>query len=406
VKSLKFKVILFVLFLTACSQLFPESIKKSSHPLKPALTLTEINFDRLPGWEGVRPKLSLIAFIKSCNKIAKFPRDALIIETSDVAERKMYGRGIHWHTVCNKAKNVEKNLTTYAAKKYFEKHFIPYEISDGGKVDGLITGYFEPFLIGSRKPTLEFSVPLYKLPIDLVVANLGKFKPELKGHKVVGKITNSELVPYDDRAEIQKGSLEGRALELYWVKDPIEAFFLHIQGSGVIMLPDGNKERVGYAGKNGQPYFAIGRELIARGVLKKKQVSLQTIRTWLKRHPTEAQRLMNKNKSYVFFRKIKGPGPIGAQGVPLTAGHSLAVDRRYFPLGAPIWLDTTNPLNPSTPLRRLVIAQDTGGAIKGIVRADLFWGAGVLARQGAGKMKEVGRLYILLPRSATTGRNQ
>ena len=190
-----------------------------------------------------------------------------------------------------------------------------------------------------------------------------------------------------------------------WVKDDVEAFFLHIQGSGLIIFPDGTQARVGYAGKNGQPYFAIGRDLITRGILTREEVSLQTIRAWLKAHPIEAQRLMNKNKSYIFFRFIKGPGPLGAQAVPLTPGHSLAVATKFVPLGVPIWLVTNNPLNPGEPLKRLVVAQDTGSAIKGVVRGDLFWGAGGKARLGAGKMKERGTLYLFLPLSAKEERN-
>ena len=196
--------------------------------------------------------------------------------------------------------------------------------------------------------------------------------------------------------------LSGKGLELVWVDDPVDAFFLQIQGSGLIRLPSGKILRVGYAGKNGQPYFAIGRDLVARGALTTENVSLQTIRAWLAANPAEAQAVMNKNQSYVFFRAITGAGPIGAQGVPLTAGHSLAVDRRYIPLGAPLWLDTADPLVPGAPLRRLVIAQDTGGAIKGVVRGDFFWGSGDRARNGAGKMKEPGRFYILLPRSGSS----
>jgi membrane-bound lytic murein transglycosylase A len=275
-------------------------------------------------------------------------------------------------------------------------------MSNGEAGEGLITGYFEPYLKGSLRPSPEYSHPLYRKPKDLVSVNLGKFKKEWRGKKIFGKLNESELVPYDERADIQKGTLRGKNLELFWVNDAVEAFFLHIQGSGLIIFPDGTKERVGYAGKNGQPYFAIGRDLIERGALTRKEVSLQTIRSWLKAHPLEAQSLMNKNKSFIFFKVIKGSGPLGAQAVPLTPGHSLAVDPKFVPLGVPIWLVTSNPLNPGEPLRRLVIAQDTGSAIKGAVRADLFWGAGRRARLGAGRMKERGYLYIFLPRSAAT----
>ena len=398
-KSHWLNVVLLILILNSCSQFHSEKTKRTTAPLGHDLRLTKVDYSDLPGWENFKSNPALRAFLESCKKLSKIPRANLLTAETNTNQSKTFGRGNNWHDVCVKAKRLLSNLTVNSVKHYFEEHFIPYKVSNGDEDAGLITGYFEPYLMGSKKPTPEFSEPLYRLPNDLVVVNLGKYKKEWRGQKLIGKLNRSELVPYDDRAKIQKGALKGRGLELYWVNDPVESFFLHIQGSGLIILPDGKKERVGYAGKNGQPYFAIGRELIARGSLKKHQVSLQTIRTWLKTNPSEAQKLMNKNKSYIFFRKIKGPGPIGAQGVPLTAGHSLAVDRQFFPLGVPIWLDSTDPLNPDMPIRRLVIAQDTGGAIKGIVRADLFWGAGDRARLGAGKMREKGHLYVLLPRS-------
>ena len=398
------EIIFFVLPLVSCSQYFSSPPKLLLLTPKPGATLTMVGFEQLLGWGAGRENQALAAFLKSCKKLSKLPADAFFLENKTNAPSRVYGRGFHWHEVCEKARRLIPNLTPADAKKYFETYFVPYRMSNKGNDDGLITGYFEPRLLGSRKPTRRFWVPLYKKPGDLVSIDLGDFRQKWKGEQLIGKVKNSKLVPYEERSEIEEGSLKGRNLELLWVEDPVEAFFLHIQGSGSVVFPDGKQTRVGYAGKNGQPYFAIGRDLVARGVLTKTQVSLQSIRSWLKRHPEEAQALMNKNKSYVFFRAIQGPGPIGAQGIPLTPGHSLATDKRFVPLGTPVWLDTINPLLPGVPLRRLVIAQDTGGAIKGVVRADLFWGAGRRARQGAGRMKEMGRLYILLPRAALAGR--
>jgi membrane-bound lytic murein transglycosylase A len=194
-------------------------------------------------------------------------------------------------------------------------------------------------------------------------------------------------------------------LELLWVDSAIDAFFLHIQGSGRVILDTGELVRVGFAGRNGQPYFAIGRDLVKRGIVSKENISLQFIRSWLKKNPNQAVNLMQKNKSYVFFREVKSlkgkalnnTGPIGASGVYLTPGRSLAVDRRYFSMGIPMWVDTTHPLT-KRPLRRLMVAQDTGGAILGPIRGDFFWGAGRQAREAAGRMKQLGQLYILLPR--------
>ncbi|HEX6977888.1 MAG TPA: MltA domain-containing protein, partial [Alphaproteobacteria bacterium] len=199
--------------------------------------------------------------------------------------------------------------------------------------------------------------------------------------------------------EIDEGALEGRNLELVWVADPIDAFFLHIQGSGRVRLADGSTIRVGYAAQNGHPYLAIGRPLIDRGAIPKDKVSMQSIRAWLAANPDEAERIMWLNASYVFFRELEGEGPLGAQGVPLTPGRSLAVDRRHIPLGAPIWLDTTLPTEGTPPFRRLMVAQDTGGAIRGPLRGDVFWGHGSDAAERAGRMRSTGRMWILLPRA-------
>ncbi|MEX2454364.1 MAG: MltA domain-containing protein, partial [Rhodospirillaceae bacterium] len=205
--------------------------------------------------------------------------------------------------------------------------------------------------------------------------------------------------PYHDRGGIEAGALRGRSLELAWVDSAADAFFLHIQGSGRIRLPDGSILRVGYADANGHVYTAIGRDLIARGAIPREEMSMQAIRTWLAAHPDEGIELMRSNRSFVFFRELTGPGPVGAQGVPLTPGRSLAVDRNLLPLGVPVWLDTTLPDANGTPFRRLMVAQDTGGAIRGAVRGDVFWGAGAEAADRAGKMKQTGRYWLLRPRS-------
>jgi membrane-bound lytic murein transglycosylase A len=211
-------------------------------------------------------------------------------------------------------------------------------------------------------------------------------------------------VPYHSRAEIEGGALAGRELELLWVDDAIAKFFLQIQGSGQVRLDDGRVVRVGYATQNGHPYRAIGRDLIEIGALTRDEVSLQTIRAWLQAHPRDAAAIMARNRSYIFFQEhpelAAADGPLGAQGVPLTAGRSLAVDRRYVPLGVPLWLETSVPAPEGpAPLRRLMVAQDTGGAIKGVVRGDVFWGGGERAEAVAGRMKSTGRYAVLLPRA-------
>ena len=292
------------------------------------------------------------------------------------------------------------------ARRFFEIHFYPFLATTEGRTEGLFTGYFEMELKGSWLRKEPFNTPIYERPSDLIEANLGAFNSDLKGQKLVGKIVGGKFVPYEDRSEIEAGALSGRGLELIWVDSLIDAFFLHIQGSGRVRMDDGTIIRIGYAGRNGHAYNSIGKELIKSGELKRERVSMQSIRSWLVENPSKAAHLMATNRSFIFFRIVDGVnkslgeqhGPPGAQGVPLTPGRSIAVDRRYIPLGTPIWLDTTDPVNISDPLRRLVIAQDTGSAIKGPVRGDLFWGFGALAATKAGLMKQAGRYFLLLPK--------
>ena len=292
------------------------------------------------------------------------------------------------------------------ARHFFETRFQPYLATTNGRPKGLFTGYFEMELKGSWLRKGPYTTPIYARPPELVEANLGAFSNNLKGERILGKVLGGRFVPFEDRGEIEAGSLSGRGLELIWVDSPIDAFFLHVQGSGRVLMDDGTIIRIGYAARNGHAYYSIGKELIKMGELRRERVSMQSIRAWLKNHPIQATELMAKNRSFIFFRIIEGAlkslheqqGPVGAQGVLLTPGRSLAVDRRYIPLGIPIWLDTTDPVNISEPLRRLVIAQDTGSAIKGPVRGDLFWGFGSLAATKAGLMKQTGRYFLLLPK--------
>jgi membrane-bound lytic murein transglycosylase A len=268
-------------------------------------------------------------------------------------------------------------------------------------------------------------VPLYRRPRDLVAVDLGEFREALRGQRIAGRLAGDRLVPYADRAAIEDGALAGRRLELLWVDDPIDAFFLQVQGSGRVELPNGTSVRVGYDGQNGHPYFAIGRELVERGEMPLEQVSMQSIAAWLRAHPDEAPAVTARNASYVFFRELEGDGPVGSQGVALTPERTLAVDVEFLPLGAPVWVDTVYPpeeesaapqtaaaevagavavaqdlpLPPPPPLQRLFVAQDTGGAIRGPVRGDVFWGAGDRAASIAGRMRSEGRLWLLLPRA-------
>jgi len=297
-----------------------------------------------------------------------------------------------------------------AIRTFFETHFSPYRISDAqGHATGLVTGYFEPLLAGSRTRSATFRVPLYAPPDDLLTIDLSELHPELKDKRVRGRIEGRKVVPYWPRRDIEQGAAPLSAKVLVYVRDPVEAFFLEIQGSGRIRLVDGSEIRLNYADQNGHPYRSIGRILIDRGELPRDRASLQGIIGWAKANPERLRALLDENPSYVFFREVPPPvkgslearidGPIGTLGVPVLAGRTIAVDRSLIPLGAPIFLATTMPLS-NTPLERLVLAHDTGGAIRGAVRADFFWGSGDAAGREAGRMRQDGRMWLLWPKHA------
>jgi membrane-bound lytic murein transglycosylase A len=369
-------------------------------PSEPVLRLQPIAFGDLEGWQQDDPSAALAAFRRSCARLATRP-DAQPM-AADPAMAPLAGTLEAWRGACAAAAGP---ASSEQARAFFEDWFQPYLVTDRDQPLGLFTGYYEPLLHGSRRFGGPYTVPLYRAPDDLIEIDLGRFKPELAGQAITGRVAGSEFVPYFARAEIDAGALEGRGLELVWVDDPVAKFFLQIQGSGQIQLDDGARIRVGYAGQNGHQYHAIGRDLVALGAMPLEEVSLQSIRDWLIAHPEQADAIMAGNGSYVFFdeRPELDPadGPIGAQGVPLTAGRSLAVDRRYIPLGAPVWLDATAPWPEGEGrLRRLLVAQDTGGAIKGPVRGDVFWGTGARAEAIAGRMRSQGRYVVLLPKAA------
>jgi peptidoglycan lytic transglycosylase A len=365
-------------------------------PLPDRLTLAATDFAQLPGWHEDGEGAALAALRKSCDVFAKQPAD------TPVGPAGLAGTAADWRAPCATAARLDP-ADDAAARRFFEAEFEPFRLANNNDPAGLFTGYYEAELRGSRRHEGLFTTPLLKRPADLVMVELGRFRPAWRGERIAGRVENGQLAPYASRAEIERGALAGRHLDLFWVDDPVDAFFLQIQGSGRIRLPDGSVARVGYDGQNGQPYVPIGRLLVERGALSRDDVSMQTIRAWLAAHPGEAAALMDENPSYVFFREmagaVDGEGPLGAQGVALTAGRSLAVDRAFLPLGVPLWLDLADPAERNGRLRRLVIAQDTGGAIRGPVRGDLFWGFGPHAAERAGMMKDRGTYYLLLPRN-------
>lgn len=362
-------------------------------PVAPAddrLTLTATGFDRLPGWSEDTHGAAVPALRRSCGRLEKLPAER------SLGAGGIAGRVADWLPVCAAAGGLEAGDA--AARVFFETWFVPHLAAAADGSEGLFTGYFEAGLRGSRTPHGPYRVPIHGRPDDLVTADLGGFRDRWKGQRISGRVVDGRLVPYPSRAEIAAGALDGRRLELLWVDDPVDAFFLHIQGSGRVVLDDGRVVRVGFAGRNGHPYVSIGRLLVERREIPGEAVSMQAIRRWIAAHPEQRTALLNANPSYIFFTVRQGDGPIGAQGAVLTPGRSLAVDRRFVPLGVPLWLDTTDPLDPSRPLRRLVVAQDTGAAVKGPVRGDLFWGHGAAAAERAGAMKQTGAYYLLIPR--------
>lgn len=349
--------------------------------IKPADYLRAVSYEELPGWAGDDLSQLWPAFLVSCE---------VLIRRSG------------WLEVCSDAQQMN-GADSVAIRNFFESRFVPHQVRNpDGSVSGTVTGYYEPLLRGSRTRGGLFQTPLYRPPPDLLTVDLGGLYPELKNMRLRGRLSGNKVVPYFTRAELeQKGLPQGT--ELVWVDNAIDAFFLQVQGSGRILL-DESKEtiRLAYADQNGHPYKSIGRYLIDRGELRLKQASMQGIKAWAAANPHRLQELLNANPSVVFFREEAiidaSKGPRGALGVPLTERRSVAIDPQFITLGAPVFLSTTQP-NSDQPLRQLMMAQDTGGAIRNPVRADFFWGFGHEAGELAGKMKQAGQMWLLLPRA-------
>lgn len=357
--------------------------------------LKETSFSHLPGWSKANTLTSLHAFQASCRTFLKQPPDMLV--GNDLLKLKAKD----WHPVCQIALALQTS-SKEEARVFFQTWFKPVEFNNGKPMTGLFTGYYFPTIPGSLVKTDKYSVPIYGLPNDRVILRLRDFDVNLPNKTLVGHIKKGQMVPYFVRKEITAGALEGSAAILAWVKSPIDRLFIEIQGSGILDLPDGKKLVLGYAGGNGAPYTAIGRVLIEKGVMTRDSASMQRIRAYLEAHPNEIEPVINQNQSFVFFRVLEQKGALGAQGLLLTPGYSLAVDQGFIPLGTPIWLKTTRPdehTNATHPFSRLMVAQDTGGAIRGAVRGDIYWGEGARATEIAGKMKDTGRYWLLLPKT-------
>jgi membrane-bound lytic murein transglycosylase A len=304
-----------------------------------------------------------------------------------------------WQSVCEAAERLD-NPDHAVAKAYFHEYFNVYQATNADDTDsGMVTGYYQPLLKGSRQKSDRYPYPLYTRPDDLITVDLGALYPELANKRVRGRLVENRLVPYYHRAEIELEPSPLQGLELIWVNDVVDLFFLHIQGSGIVQLENGEQIPVGYADQNGHSYQSIGRLLIERGELTLEQASMDGIKRWARNNLDKLRELLHSNPSYVFFRELPSglPGPIGALGVPILAERAVAIDPKHIPLGAPLFLSTTYP-NTEKPLQRMLMAQDTGGAIKGGVRADFYWGTGYQAGRQAGSMKQRGKIWVLLPK--------
>lgn len=355
-----------LLLITACATTGPET-----------MSLSKSNYDSLSGWENDQHRYALQSFLNSCQTRAPSWKGNQNDDLPDLPD------ATQWRELCAKAQRASGSDAT--ARAFFEQNFTPYTVKSSTKSKGLFTGYYAPILKGSRTKSADFPYPVYGLPAEVSAGGTG------------GRMYS--------RAEIDNGALDGRGLEVMWVNDNIMRFFLEVQGSGLVELPDGTLTRLQYAGKNGHPYRSIGKILIERGEIAKEDMSMPVLRQWLYDHPYQATKLMQENPSYVFFKEDRNTNHVvGAQGVPLTPMRSLAVDPKNIPYGLPLFLQTTLPAGVTatgveTPFEHTLVAQDTGGAIRGVVRGDVFFGFGDEAEKPAGLMQQAGALTLLIPNS-------
>ncbi|MGA7488861.1 MAG: MltA domain-containing protein [Xanthobacteraceae bacterium] len=377
-----------------CSAAVAANAAEGDDPLKLADSQLEpVAWSELVGWAADDHLAAFAAYQRSCQ-----------------AMRTMRSAGNHGpiygalSNVCREAAGLRVR-DAKAARAFFERNFQPVRIARLGEAGGLLTGYFEPVVHGSRFPSPEFHVPLYRRPHDLVAAGYksgSKAFPN-KGARIGRLDDNNQLVPYHDRAAIEAGALDGRQLEICWLKDPLDLLAIQIEGSGRVILEDGTPLRVNYDSHNGYPFSSISRVLVERKFVPRAEMSTQRMRDWMAAHPDEAAHVRAANRSYVFFRitGLSNAGePVGAQGVPLTPGRSIAVDRRHE-YGTPFFIEADLPIGgakPVSPFRRLMIAQDTGSAIVGPARADLYWGAGDDAGRIANRIRHSGKFVMLVPR--------
>ena len=355
----------------------PVAVQPMAKPMQVA------SWSDLPGWGEDNLAAAWPGFLQSCRALANKPQWWL------------------WRAACEEAKSL-RATNSVSLRRFFEARFTPYLLTNpDSTTSGMVTGYYEPLLQGSRTRSTRYSQPVLGVPGDLLTIDLGDVVPDVKNMRLRGRLQGNKVIPYYSRADIVAYENDFADRVLLWVDEAVELFFLQIQGSGRVRFPNGKLVRIGYADQNGHPYQSVARVLIDRGELTLAQASMHGIQAWARANPDKLNDLLSENPSYVFFREVPDNGkpdvgPQGALGVPLTPGRSIAVDPRNVPLGAPVFLSTTRP-NSAEPLQRLMLAQDTGGAIRGVVRADFFWGFGAEAEAQAGRMKQSGQMWVLLP---------
>jgi membrane-bound lytic murein transglycosylase A len=368
----------------------------------PQVRLAPVSFAGIEGWSTHPAAGALGPLRRSC-------REMMAEGRGFVRAPRFAGTRADWSSACTALAGLPDSVDDAAMRRVLEAHFLPFRVDDAARPQGLFTGYYEATARGSRRRHGPYQMPIYRKPDDLVALDA---VAESRLGMRYGRYVAGRALPYFSRAEIEAGALAGRGLELLWVDSPIDAFFIHIQGSGRVSMDDGSTVRLAFAAKSGRPYTAIGAVLYRRGALARDNLSMQSLRDWLARHPAAAAEVMRENQSFIFFREVDlaDPvlGPPGAQQVQLTPNRSLAVDRAYWALGTPVWLDSAviMPGRPDRPFRMLMVAQDTGSAIVGAARGDVFFGAGDEAAILAGHMTSPGRMIVLLPKQFAPRLNQ
>lgn len=376
-------VLLFVCLLNSCAKETTPSAEKPS-----GVELQKVQMSKLSGWQSEKFLEVVDVFNKNCEKILE-NTDEYIYTSAIKIKTKDYQK------ICSKflSKNIRSDIDV---RHFMELNFDVYAVTDGGTAEGKFTSYYEAVIHASFEKTDKYKYPIYGKPKDLIEINLKDFDESLPNTRLVGRISGNKFIPYYNRREIENNGI--KAPVLMWGDDPVDIHFMQIQGSAVAEMSDGSELRIGFADSNGLKFKGIGSILLDKKLLSAGEASMPKIREWLRKNPDKAKDLMAENNRFIFQRITDADGPIGALGISLTAGRSLAVDNKYIPLGAMMWLDTVNPDNGN--LKKIVFAQDIGGAIKGVVRGDYFWGQGEKALMHAGRMNSVGKYYIFVPKNS------